>query len=247
MKAKHTPVVAVITLAGLLCGCGETSQTTAAPGSTTSTTASVLPGQQVFSVQADRLVFNSLAELSKASVAVIAGKVAAVGPAYIDEGSKGEEGKDAKHGTVLTPVSFTVELVVAGDPKAFGKIVRFLQLGGSTPEVKTVNPDDTFVKVGDNLLLFLSSVKGADVVTAGGPGGRFTLRGDTVVNAAANQDAAATELKSQTIKSLTARITQNLGSEDISPPLPVGTTTTVAPGEVGNIKKPPAPPETTIK
>jgi hypothetical protein len=64
------------------------------------------------------MVFNSLAELSKASVAVITGKVASVGIAYVDEGQRGEGAKDAKHGTVLTPVSFMVESVVAGNPKA---------------------------------------------------------------------------------------------------------------------------------
>jgi hypothetical protein len=246
MKAKTTPLVALIALAVVFSGCGKTTQRVANAGSTTSTAPSDSSTQQVSTVQGNRLVFNSLAELSKASVAVITGKVAAVGNPYIDEGSKGEGGKDAKHGIVLTPVSFTVESVVAGDPKDFGKTVNFLQLGGSTPEVKTVNPDDSFVKVGDSLLLFLSNVDGADVVTAGGPGGRFTLKGETVVDAAANGDGAAAQLKSKTVKSLAGPIAQDLGSKDTSPQIPSGTTTTVAPGEVGSVKKPPPSPETTI-
>jgi hypothetical protein len=194
--------------------------------------------QKVNTVQPDRMVFNSLAELSTASVAVITGKVVVVGPGYILEGSQADEFA----GIVVTPITFTVESVVAGDPKSLGNVVNFVQLGGSTPEVKTVNPDDTVVKVGDSLLLFLSSVNGADVVTAGGPGGRFTLRGQTVVDAAANEDAAAAELKSQTITSLAGLIAPNLAKNPL-PELPVGPTSTVRPGPVGSK---PAPPETTI-
>jgi hypothetical protein len=88
-----------------------------------------------------------------------------------------------------------------------------------------------------------SSVQGADVVTTGGPGGRFTLSGQTVVDAAANGDGAAAELKSQTIQSLAELIVPNLGKNP-PPELPVGTTTTNPPGPVG--KKPSPSPETTI-
>ena len=225
MKMKGQAALRMLAVLSLLAGCGSDVPTVSKAVSTTTNPLPSQQAQQVFTVQPDRVAYNSLVDLAKASVAVITGRVSAVGDSFILEGTAA----DGFPGTLVTPVSFALDSVIAGDPKAFGREVKFVQLGGATAQVKTVNLDDAGVKVGDNLLLFLSSVNGLDVVTTGGPGGRFTISGQDVVDAAANGDGAAAEVKLRSIQSITPRIVANLG-KNVAIPTPTAPTTTIPPG-----------------
>jgi hypothetical protein len=231
----NTPKVttSIVALAILLVACssgqnvmskaanGEASSTSARP----SVTSADLAVQSVADAQADRQTFGSVKELAQNSVAVLTGKVTDAGAPYVLDGSS----TDGLPGVVVTPFTFLIDSVVAGDQKLFSTTATFTQRGGTTPSARTPYGDDVPVKVGDNLLLFVGEVNGTDIGV--GQAGRFTIDGDRIVVAAARYDGASVELKSRPLSAVAGLIRAQLGKK---PPVvtPAFSATTLPPGPI---------------
>jgi hypothetical protein len=206
--------------------------------STADASASSVPsdqlGQSAVNGETDRQAFSSLKELAQQSVAVLTGKVTAAGAAYILDGTAVFD----VPGVVVTPFTFSIDSVVAGDPKLFAKTATFTQRGGATPQVKTDSGNDAPVKVGENLLVFVAEVSGSDIEVW--QAGRFRIDGDRIVAAAAEKDGASVELKSKPLSSVAGLVRAQLGKK---PPVdaPAIPQTTLPVGEIV-VTKAPTPP-----
>jgi hypothetical protein len=193
-----------------------------------------LPGQSVVNGEADRQAFSSLKELAQQSVAVLTGRVTAAGAAYVLDGTAVGDAP----GVVVTPFTFSIDSVVAGDPTLFAKTATFAQRGGATPQVTTDNGDDAPVKVGERLLVFVAKVTGSDIEVW--QAGRFTIDGDRIVAAAAEKDGASVELKSKPLSAVAGLVRAQLGKK---PPIeaPAIPQTTLPVGKI-IVAKAPTPP-----